>query len=95
MQLKKLSGLSGPLIDPARFSSARSPACQADAILDSLQMPCLSTVPASVIVNPSISSSDGASDKGELDSDDSIGEPSEKLSMGNATSLKGRKSISA
>lgn len=92
MQLKKMAGPSTAM-DPMCFNAAQAAACQADAILDSLQMPCLSTVPASVIVNPSCSSSDGASDKGELDSDDSIGEPSEK--MDTPATLMGIKSISA
>jgi hypothetical protein len=54
-------------------------AAQADALLDSLQMPCLSvTVPTSVnVVHPS-SSSEGSCEKGELDSDDSVSESMEK-----------------
>lgn len=81
IQLQKLSGPPAQ-VDPAFFEAAQVAACQADAILDSLQMPCLSaSVPTAVIVDASSSSSEGSCDKGELDSDESDGEPSGKYSV--------------
>ena len=54
------------------MAAAQAAANQADALLDSLQMPRLATkVPSAVnVVHASSSSSEGSSEKAELDSDD-------------------------
>lgn len=64
LQLHKLSG---------EFENdvAQAAASKADAILDSLQVPCIpSHVPTAVLVDPSSSSSEGSCDKGDGDSSD-------------------------
>ena len=64
LQLQKLPGES-------ENDVAQAAAFKADAILDSLQVPCIpSQVPTAVLVDPSSSSSEASSDKGELDSSD-------------------------
>ena len=72
LQLQKLAAAKG---EPAVLEAAQAAASQADAILDSLQMPCLpsSAVPSAVIVHSS-SSSEGSTDKGDQISDESDGE---------------------
>jgi len=72
LQLQKLATAKG---EPAVLEAAQAAASQADAILDSLQMPCLpsSAVPSAVIVHSS-SSSEGSTDKGDQISDESDGE---------------------
>jgi hypothetical protein len=77
IQLQKFSG--APIqVDPTCFEAAQVAAFQADAILDSLQMPRLPTTIPSPVIVPSSSSSEGSCDKGELDSDDSVVEPGDK-----------------
>jgi hypothetical protein len=90
IQLQKMSGTAFQ-VDAACFDAAQVAASQADAILDSLQMPCL---PAAVIVHPSSSSSEGSCDK-ELDSDESDTEPGDKLSTEKGSSLTGMEVLSS
>jgi hypothetical protein len=66
-QLRTLTG--GMCEENVALAAAHAAASQADAILDSLQMPMVS-VPSAVVV-PS-SSSDTSSDKGEVSCDDSV-----------------------
>lgn len=66
-QLRSLTG--GMSEENGALAAAHAAASQADAILDSLQMPMVS-VPSAVVV-PS-SSSDTSSDKGEVSCDDSV-----------------------
>ena len=55
----------------ANMAAAQAAASQADALLDSLQVPRLATIPSAVnVVHASSSSSEGPSEKAELDSDD-------------------------
>jgi hypothetical protein len=65
VQLRKMES------DPV--DAAQAAASQAGAILDSLQMPCLSSsVPAAVLVHASSSSSEAS--KGDSDTDESVAE---------------------
>jgi hypothetical protein len=99
MQLQKLA----PSLPIARTElvgydvvAAQAAANQADAILDSLQMPCLpAAVPAAVLVHSSSSSEGPSSDKDELDSDESVGEAGDNATTKKGSSLNGARSISA
>ena len=94
IQLQKFSGPSGK--DSLECFDAHAAASQADAILDSLQMPRLpASVSTTFIVDPSSSSSEGSIDKSELDSDESDGEPGDKLSEENGSSVTGTESLFA
>jgi hypothetical protein len=68
-QVRALSGGSND--DTVAIAAANAAASQADAILDSLQMPLVS-VPSAVVVPSSSSSSDTSSEKGEVSCDDSV-----------------------
>lgn len=61
----------------AELAAVQAAASQADAILDSLQMPRLATslpTEVNVVHASSSSASEGSCEKGELDSDDSVAE---------------------
>jgi hypothetical protein len=70
-QVRALIGGSND--DTVAIAAARAAASQADAFLDSLQMPLVS-VPSAVVVPSSSSASDTSSDKGEVSCDDSVSE---------------------
>jgi hypothetical protein len=83
IQLQKLATLTPKSQSKAAgydMTAAQAAASQAGAILDSLQMPCLPTsVPSAVTVVPISSSSvEDSSEKGGLDSDESVSEETEK-----------------
>ena len=83
IQLQKIAS-------PECLDAVQAAASQADALLDSIQMPCLhASVPSAVLVHPSSSSSEGSCD------DESDAEHGDKSSTKNGSLSLGVKSLSA